>query len=167
MKLLYIFGFFSSAVIASASSCPPPGSSDSQGRYSCNPAHQYPNGQTCQLIDGCNFLATADGGNPIVSPAPGPTAHCPPPGSNDSQGRYSCNPAHQYPNGQTCQLINGCYLLATADGGNDPTSNGPTSDCPPSGSSDSQGRYSCNPAHQYPNGQTCQLINGCYLLTTV
>ncbi|KAJ5197731.1 uncharacterized protein N7498_006848 [Penicillium cinerascens] len=113
MNLLFILSFFSTAVVASAKSCPPPGSSDNQGRYSCNPAHQYPNGQMCRPINGCYFLETADGGNPFASPAPGPAPDCPPPGSSDNQGRYSCNPAHQYPNGQMCQLINGCYLLTT------------------------------------------------------
>ena len=47
--------------------CPAPGSTDSQGRYSCNPAHQYPNGQTCELVEGCYFLEY-----PTTIPVPGP-----------------------------------------------------------------------------------------------
>lgn len=42
----------------SSSACPAPGDTDSQGRYSCNPAHQYPSGQECVLVDGCYFLST-------------------------------------------------------------------------------------------------------------
>ncbi|KAG8420885.1 hypothetical protein J3458_002808 [Metarhizium acridum] len=158
--------------------CPAPGSTDSQGRYSCNPAHQYPNGQTCVAIDGCYFLCGADGKPVDNKPSgsaqpPQPTAACPAPGSTDSQGRYSCNPAHQYPNGQTCVAIDGCYFLCGADGkpvDNKPSGSAqppqPTAACPASGSTDSQGRYSCNPAHQYPNGQTCTVIDGCYYLTS-
>ncbi|KFY94722.1 hypothetical protein V500_03097 [Pseudogymnoascus sp. VKM F-4518 (FW-2643)] len=103
------------ASAADASNCPAPGSTDSQGRYSCNPAHQYPNGQTCDLVDGCYYLSS--GGKPIenttASAQPSQTPACPAPGSTDSQGRYSCNPAHQYPNGQTCDLVDGCYYLSS------------------------------------------------------
>ncbi|KAG6003718.1 hypothetical protein E4U21_001771 [Claviceps maximensis] len=159
--------------------CPAPGSTDSQGRYSCNPAHQYPNGETCKTIDGCFFLVDANGNPAINTPStatgaaqPTNTPACPAPGFTDSRGRYSCNPAHQYPNGQTCKAIDGCLFLVDANGNpiiSTPSSTAvpqPTgsSACLPAGSSDSQGRYSCNPAHQYPEGQTCQAIDGCYLL---
>ncbi|OAA37217.1 hypothetical protein NOR_07233 [Metarhizium rileyi] len=163
-----------------AAHCPAPGSTDSQGRYSCNPAHQYPNGQTCQAIEGCYYLIGPDGepvnNNPTTAAEPTQTAAaCPAPGSTDSQGRYSCNPAHQYPNGQTCQAIEGCYYLigadgkpvdnkATTTGGAQPTQTSST--CPAPGTTDSQGRYSCNPAHQYPSGQTCTVIDGCYYLSS-
>ncbi|KAG5975085.1 hypothetical protein E4U55_007859 [Claviceps digitariae] len=167
------------AGLASAADCPAPGLTDSQGRYSCNPAHEYPSGQTCKTIDGCLFLVEADGKPVIITTTtsavlPTGTPVCPAPGSTDSQGRYSCNPAHQYPNGQTCKAIDGCLFLVDANGKpiisiTTPTSSGvaqPTGTpaCPAPGSTDSQGHYSCNPAHQYPNGQTCKSINGCLIL---
>ncbi|PPJ59451.1 hypothetical protein CBER1_02459 [Cercospora berteroae] len=121
------------------STCPAPGSYDSQGRYSCNPAHAYPTGQTCKLIDGCYYLEypkttpptypttskvtppsypTTTESKPVeyptkseTKPAPYPTSSCPAPGDYDNKGRYSCNPAHAYPTGQTCKLIDGCYYL--------------------------------------------------------
>ncbi|USW47912.1 Putative ubiquitin 3 binding protein But2 [Septoria linicola] len=49
-----------------------------------------------------------------TAPAPSASTSCIPAGSSDSQGRYSCNPAHQYPAGQTCVLENGCYYLSTS-----------------------------------------------------
>ncbi|UNI24503.1 hypothetical protein JDV02_010243 [Purpureocillium takamizusanense] len=163
-----------SAQPTQSSACPAPGSTDDKGRYSCNPAHQYPNGQTCNVIDGCYYLCGSDG-KPISNvasstAAPTQTPTCPAPGSTDSQGRYSCNPAHQYPNGQTCQVIDGCYYLCGSDGKPIPNTVSSTAaptqtpTCPAPGSTDSKGRYSCNPAHQYPNGQTCQVIDGCYFL---
>ncbi|ATY61658.1 hypothetical protein A9K55_008103 [Cordyceps militaris] len=157
------------------STCVAPGAYDSQGRYSCNPAHQYPNGQRCTTVDGCPLLVDASG-QPIVkstsTAAAQPTSTCVAPGAYDSQGRYSCNPAYQYPNGQRCVTINGCPLLADANGqpivkgGSTGTSSAaqPTSTCVAGGSYDAKGRYSCNPAHQYPNGQTCISIDGCPLL---
>src|SRR3546814_17707575 len=66
--------------------------------------HQYPNGQTCNVIDGCYYLCDSNGkpvSNSVSSAAPTQTPTCPAPGSTDHPGRYSCNPAHQYPNGQT------------------------------------------------------------------
>ncbi|KJZ74794.1 hypothetical protein HIM_05911 [Hirsutella minnesotensis 3608] len=156
------------------SACPAPGSTDSQGRYSCNPAHQYPNGQTCDLVGGCYFLNTS--GKPaqttVSSAQPKPTAACPAPGSTDNQGRYSCNPAHQYPNGQTCDLVGGCYFLNTSGKPAQTTivssaQPKPSASCPAAGSKDSQGRYSCNPAHQYPGNQVCRLVGDCYVLTTL
>ncbi|EFZ00637.1 hypothetical protein MAA_04414 [Metarhizium robertsii ARSEF 23] len=161
-----------------AAACPAPGSTDSQGRYSCNPAHQYPNGQSCVAFQGCYFLCGSDGKPVDNAPAPTETAAaCPAPGSTDSQGRYSCNPAHQYPNGQSCVAFQGCYFLCGSDG--KPVDNGPApttgavqppqpsgAACPAPGSTDSQGRYSCNPAHQYPSGQTCTVVDGCYVLTS-
>ncbi|KAL9532409.1 Vacuole-localized protein [Sphaerulina musiva] len=155
---------------SSSSACPASGAKDSQGRYSCNPAHAYPEGQTCKLINGCYLLETPKTSSTV--PAAYPTSSssaCPASGAKDSQGRYSCNPAHAYPEGQTCTLINGCYLLETPKTSSTVPAAYPTSSssaCPASGAKDSQGRYSCNPAHAYPEGQTCTLINGCYLLET-
>ncbi|KZZ98430.1 hypothetical protein AAL_02948 [Moelleriella libera RCEF 2490] len=173
-----------SAEPSATSACPAPGTTDSKGRYSCNPAHQYPNGQTCMIIEGCYYLC--QGGAPITntplqtsiktSAEPSATSACPAPGTTDGKGRYSCNPAHQYPNGQTCVIIEGCYFLCQ---GGVPITNTPspsqtsiktsaepsaTSACPAPGTTDSKGRYSCNPAHQYPNGQTCTNVEGCYYL---
>ncbi|OAQ60238.1 hypothetical protein VFPPC_10664 [Pochonia chlamydosporia 170] len=176
MKASFIATLVGAAFVAAE--CPAPGATDSQGRYSCNPAHQYPNGQTCGSIEGCYYLLGPDGkpvnNKPVSSAMPTQTgAACPPAGSNDSQGRYSCNPAHQYPNGQTCKVIEGCYLLCDANGvpikNTTPTGTAqPTQTpvCPPAGQTDKQGRYSCNPAHQYPNGQTCTLVDGCYYLSS-
>ncbi|KAF7197416.1 Vacuole-localized protein 4 [Pseudocercospora fuligena] len=96
----------------STTSCAAPGSYDSQGRYSCNPAHQYPAGQTCQFVGGCPVLVN---GTTSTSSAPSSTPTCPAAGSTDSKGRYSCNPAHQYPEGQTCALVDGCYFLVGGD----------------------------------------------------
>ncbi|EFY94878.1 hypothetical protein X797_010678 [Metarhizium robertsii] len=101
-----------------AAECPSTGSTDSQGRFSCNPAHQYGGGQTCEQIDGCFYLLGPDGKPVINSPAePSETAAaCPSTGSTDSQGRFSCNPAHQYGGGQTCGQIDGCFYLLGPDG---------------------------------------------------
>jgi len=175
MKTQILFATLTSVALA-APACPPAGSTDSQGRYSCNPAHQYPNGQTCEVVDGCYYLFA--NGKPVnnapssvtsaTSTKPTQSATCPAPGSTDGQGRYSCNPAHQYPNGQTCNVIDGCYYLCSNGKpiSNTVSSAQPTQTptCPAPGSTDSQGRYSCNPAHQYPNGQTCKAIGGCYFL---
>jgi len=180
MKTQILFATLTSVALA-APACPPAGSTDSQGRYSCNPAHQYPNGQTCEVVDGCYYLFA--NGKPVnnapssvtsaTSTKPTQSATCPAPGSTDGQGRYSCNPAHQYPNGQTCNVIDGCYYLCDSNGkpifngvSTTATSTQPTQSpaCPAPGSTDNKGRYSCNPAHQYPNGQTCNVIDGCYYL---
>ncbi|KAM3552210.1 hypothetical protein MY1884_007329 [Beauveria asiatica] len=182
-------GTVTSSAAQPTSTCAAPGDYDSQGRYSCNPAHQYPNGQKCQIIDGCPLLCDASGsavttgasaGGATPTSTSAPPSKCAAPGDYDSQGRYSCNPAHQYPNGQKCQIIDGCPLLCDASGsavttgasaggasagGAKPTStSAPPSKCAAPGDYDSQGRYSCNPAHQYPNGQKCQVIDGCPLL---
>ncbi|EGX90382.1 hypothetical protein CCM_06802 [Cordyceps militaris CM01] len=157
----------------SAADCAAPGAYDGQGRYSCNPAHQYPNGQRCTTVDGCPLLVDASG-QPIVkstgtsSTVAGaqPTSTCVAPAPTIARA------AHQYPNGQRCVTIDGCPLLADANGqpivkgGSTGTSSAaqPTSTCVAGGSYDAKGRYSCNPAHQYPNGQTCISIDGCPLL---
>ncbi|KAJ6780105.1 hypothetical protein PWT90_01034 [Aphanocladium album] len=179
MRTSTIFAIASSIVAVSAADCAGPGDYDSQGRYSCNPAHQYPNGQTCKTIDGCPLLVDANGkaivksDSTTTSAAPQTTSTCAPGGSYDSQGCYSCNPAHQYPDGVTCKFINGCPLLVGSDGNvvisssassAAPTSTAPASNCAAPGAYDSKGRYSCNPAHQYPNGQSCKTIDGCPLL---
>ncbi|KID94989.1 hypothetical protein MAJ_09063, partial [Metarhizium majus ARSEF 297] len=84
----------------------------------------YPNGQSCVAFQGCYFLCGSDGKPVDNGPAPATGAvqppqpsgaACPAPGSTDSQGRYSCNPAHQYPNGQTCVVVDGCYVLTSGD----------------------------------------------------
>ncbi|KAG6056160.1 hypothetical protein E4U17_002434 [Claviceps sp. LM77 group G4] len=177
MKTSLVLSTIVGAGLVAAADCPAPGFSDSQGRYSCNPAHQYPEGQQCKEIDGCLFLTDANG-KPVISKttssgAAQPTSACPAPGFTDSQGRYSCNPAHQYPAGQQCKEIDGCLFLCDANGKpviSNPTSvvtSGaakPTNACPAPGFTDSKGRYSCNPAHQYPAGQQCKEIDGCLFL---
>ncbi|KAJ6437991.1 D-3-phosphoglycerate dehydrogenase 2 [Purpureocillium lavendulum] len=135
MRTQLIFVTLAGVVLAAppADNCPPAGMTDSRGRYSCNPAHPYPNGQTCDVIDGCYYLSA--GGKPVTntvasftvpvtSAKPTASATCPAPGSTDNQGRYSCNPAHQYPNSQTCKAIDGCYYLCDANG--NPIKNKPT-----------------------------------------
>lgn len=188
MRTSTILSIASGIAAAAAADCAAPGDYDSQGRYSCNPAHQYPNGQSCKTIDGCPLLVDANGAaivksadSTTTSSAPQTTPTCVPGGSYDSKGRYSCNPAHKYPDGVTCQTIDGCPLLVGSDGkpvietssGPGPTSTSTsappatsTATCAAPGERDSQGRYSCNPAHQYPNGQTCVQLNGCYVLCT-
>ncbi|KAH6686934.1 hypothetical protein F5X68DRAFT_208257 [Plectosphaerella plurivora] len=101
--------------------CPAPGTTTEDG-YSCNPAHQYPPGELCVLIGDCYFLrgtgllTSIIGGNGTATgtapPYPtGTTADgCPAPGTTTEDG-YSCNPAHQYPDGEECVLIDGCYFL--------------------------------------------------------
>ncbi|KAF4119891.1 hypothetical protein GMORB2_3579 [Geosmithia morbida] len=89
------------AVAASAAKCPAPGETNNLG-YGCNPAHTYPDGQTCQLVDGCNILEQAA----KVAAA----AACPALGETNDLG-YGCNPAHTYPDGQVCQLIDGCNVI--------------------------------------------------------
>ncbi|KAM3508701.1 hypothetical protein MY11210_006620 [Beauveria gryllotalpidicola] len=152
MRVSAIFTIASGIAAVSAADCAAPGDYDSQGRYSCNPAHQYPDGQTCKEIDGCPLLADASG-KPIFK------SDCAAPSEYDSQGRYSCNPVHQYPNGQTCKTIDGCPLLADASGKAIVNST-----CAAPGDYDSQGRYSCNPALLHPDGQTCKIIEDCPLL---
>lgn len=89
-------GFLSSASSSAppattSSACPAPGSTDSQGRYSCNPAHQYPSGQECLLIDGCYFLSSTLPSSASSAPTSAPTA----PAGSLSLGE-ECNP-HQEP----------------------------------------------------------------------
>ena len=92
-------------------SCPPAGQTNAAGDYSCNPAHEYPSGQACALIGDCYFLRGMGVVVPTSTSAAQPSATCPPAGQTNAAGDYSCNPAHQYPNGQVCALIGGCYFL--------------------------------------------------------
>ncbi|KAF9729617.1 hypothetical protein PMIN06_003274 [Paraphaeosphaeria minitans] len=68
---------------------------------------------TCNLQQGlCNgFLSSSASSSATAPPATSSTA-CPAPGSTDNQGRYSCNPAHQYPLEQQCIVIDGCYYIS-------------------------------------------------------
>ncbi|KAG6124491.1 hypothetical protein E4U12_008194 [Claviceps purpurea] len=141
MKTSLVLSTIVGAGLVAAADCPAPGFSDSQGRYSCNPAHQYPEGQQCKEIDGCLFLTDASG-KPVInkttsSGAAQPTSACPAPGFTDSQGRYSCNPAHQYPAGQQCKEIDGCLFLCDANG--QPVINQPSSTGSGSGSGSGSG----------------------------
>lgn len=179
MRSSTVFTIITGVAAVSAADCAAAGNYDGQGRYSCNPATQYPNGQTCKTIDGCPLLCDANGapilkgsGTTTGSTAQ-PTSTCVAGGGYDSKGRYSCNPAHQYPNGQTCNIIDGCHVLCDSNGtpivssttsSAQPTTTNPANKCAGAGDYDSLGRYSCNPAHQYPNGQTCKTIDGCPLL---
>ncbi|KAM0333405.1 hypothetical protein ACHAQA_002066 [Verticillium albo-atrum] len=149
------------AVSAQGTDCPAPGSTNAAGDYSCNPAHQYPEGQECALVDGCYFLRETK--NPYTPPAQPSATGCPAPGSTSTTGDYSCNPAHQYPEGQECVLVDGCYILhekAVTTAAPQPTG----TSCAAPGTTNAAGGYSCNPAHQYPEGQECVLIDGCYIL---
>ncbi|KXS95983.1 hypothetical protein AC578_8080 [Pseudocercospora eumusae] len=99
--------------------CPAPGTNGPDGRYSCNPAHQYPDNQFCLLDSGCYYLvnqgpgvsATPTASTPSSPTTPTASPSCPAPGTNSTDGRYSCNPAHQYPENQFCLLDGGCYYL--------------------------------------------------------
>ncbi|KAL9943947.1 hypothetical protein D7B24_002639 [Verticillium nonalfalfae] len=148
------------AVSAQATNCPAPGSTSAAGDYSCNPAHAYPEGQQCVLVNGCYFLRS----KAASSTAPKPTGtSCPAPGSTSVVGDYSCNPAHTYSEGLECILVDGCYFLrpqCSSSAAPKPTG----TSCPAPGSTSAAGDYSCNPAHKYPEGQQCVLVNGCYFL---
>ena len=124
-----IIGFAALAVAQSDTTTAPATTSSA---YACNPAHSYPNGQTCVSTNGAYELAY-----------PATTAAA-------SSSAYACNPAHSYPNGQTCVSTNGAYELAY-----------PTTTAAPSSSA-----YACNPAHSYPNGQSCSSSNGGYFLVS-
>ncbi|KAF2438154.1 hypothetical protein P171DRAFT_437223 [Karstenula rhodostoma CBS 690.94] len=69
----------------------------------------------CNLEEGfCNgALLSSASSSATAPPATSSAAACPAPGSTDSQGRYSCNPAHQYPSGQECIVVDGCYFLSS------------------------------------------------------
>lgn len=97
--------------------------------YACNPAHSYPNGQSCISTNGQLSLVT-----------PSPSA----------SSTYACNPAHSYPNGATCVSESGHLTLVTYSAD--------VPECRTASSSFSA--YDCNPAHSYPNGQTCTSISG-------
>ncbi|KAK4495860.1 hypothetical protein PRZ48_013128 [Zasmidium cellare] len=130
--------------------------------YACNPAHQYPGGQSC---------ISTNGQLSLVTPAP------------SASSTYACNPAHSYPNGATCVSESGHLTLVTysVDVPEYRTASSAATtplicnaaaiargDCTataaivPSSSaaSPSFSAYDCNPAHSYPNGQTCTSING-------
>lgn len=100
----------------SATTCPRAGETDSKGRYSCNPAHEYPEGQKCVEVDGCYFLGDASKSKTMSAHPTQTGSVCPAPGSTDKLGRYSCNPAHQYPEGQKCVSIDGCFYLCDTNG---------------------------------------------------
>src|SRR5688572_28350407 len=113
MKVSTAIPVLAAVGMASAQSCPAPGETNAAGDYSCSPAHEYPDGQLCVLKDGCYYL---EGTGAIVptttgSAAPTTTASCPAAGETNSAGDYSCNPAHEYPDGQLCVLKAGCYYL--------------------------------------------------------
>ncbi|KJZ73960.1 hypothetical protein HIM_06628 [Hirsutella minnesotensis 3608] len=60
MKASLIFAAVASIAMAAtpeATDCPRPGTSDSLGRYSCNPNRQYPEGRTCEQVGDCYFLS--------------------------------------------------------------------------------------------------------------
>ncbi len=99
-----------------AAACPAAGETDKMGRYSCNPAHAYPEGQKCEAVDGCYFLSAASTTMPMSVHPTQTGSVCPAAGSTDKLGRYSCNPAHQYPNGQQCVAFDGCYYLCDSNG---------------------------------------------------
>lgn len=137
--------------------CPAPGSYDSQGRYSCNPAHSYPAGQTCVLIDGCYYLHYAPSSTYSASAPPSSTysASVPP------KSTYSASS----PPKSTSYAVTTPPKSSTYSASTPPKSTSTAvAQCPAPGTTDSQGRYLCNPARSYPAGQTCVLSNGCYYL---
>ncbi|KAG6087065.1 hypothetical protein E4U15_000153 [Claviceps sp. LM218 group G6] len=116
MKTSLILSSIIGAGLATAADCPAPGLTDSQGRYSCNPAHKYPEGRQCKQVDGCGLPLPPVIGSSASSGAAPPASACPAPGLTDSQGRYSCNPAHKYPEGRQCKQVDGCLFLCDNDG---------------------------------------------------
>ncbi|KAG6182338.1 hypothetical protein E4U36_003398 [Claviceps purpurea] len=178
MKTSLVLSTIVGAGLVAATDCPAAGLTDSQGRSSCNPAHQQAEGRQCKQFDTCHFLCDTSGNpiisNPIISnPTSGAASACPAAGLTDSQGRYSCNPAHKQAEGRQCKQFDACYFLSDTNGKpviSNPTSvvapgaAQPTSACPAPGFTDSKGRYSCNPAHKYPEGQQCKEIDGCLFL---
>ncbi|KAG6102278.1 hypothetical protein E4U30_007204 [Claviceps sp. LM220 group G6] len=116
MKTSLILSSIIGAGLATAADCPAPGLTDSQGRYSCNPAHNA----SKSTAAACLFLCDNDGkpviGSSASSGAAPPASACPAPGLTDSQGRYSCNPAHKYPEGRQCKQVDGCLFLCDNDG---------------------------------------------------
>ncbi|CRK33993.1 hypothetical protein BN1708_006248, partial [Verticillium longisporum] len=157
------------AVSAQTNNCPAPGSTSAAGDYSCNPAHAYPEGQQCVLVNGCYFLrnkAASSTAPPAAASQPTGTS-CPAPGSTSAVGDISCLPTQKYSKGLECVLVNGCYLLRPMCGTSSSAAPKPTTtSCPAPGSTNAAGDYSCNPAHKYPEGQQCVLMDGCYLLRT-
>jgi hypothetical protein len=61
----------------------------------------------------CNGAELSSASSSATAPPATSSSVCPAPGSTDSQGRYSCNPAHQYPSGQQCIVVDGCYFLSS------------------------------------------------------
>lgn len=132
---------------APASACPAAGDKAADGRYSCNPAHSYPDGQTCQASDGCYYL---------VNQGPGVTAS-----ASSSASVYVDVPEYR-----TASSSASASVYVDVPEYRTATSSAPSAaaSCPATGSAGPDGRYSCNPAHSYPDGQTCQADNGCYYL---
>ncbi|KAK4615853.1 hypothetical protein CLAFUW4_10319 [Fulvia fulva] len=192
------------------SKCPAPGMTDSVGRYSCNPAHQYPDGQICDLVDGCYFLRTVTPGvsaTPYTTTVEQYTTYCPSATTVTAHGKtytatsattitvcpgncvvtstsmappvYTTStvsayttvcptPTTIYTHGQTypvtkpAQTVTICKDACTVTQPAMPS--GSAYVCPAPGSTDSMGRYSCNPAHQYPAGQECKPVDNCFFL---
>ncbi|EME39457.1 hypothetical protein DOTSEDRAFT_75206 [Dothistroma septosporum NZE10] len=193
-----------------ACDCPAPGYTDSMGRYSCNPAHSYPEGQFCDLVDSCYFLRTEGPGAsaiPCTSTIEQYTTYCPTPTTITAYSKTytvtsattltvcpgSCvyttaslpppeyttatvsqyttvcpTPTTVYAHGQTYPVTIASQTVTVCPGGCTVTQpampSGSSYTCPAAGSTDSMGRYSCNPANQYPAGQTCQQVDSCYFL---
>ncbi|KAF3342339.1 hypothetical protein VD0002_g7927 [Verticillium dahliae] len=160
----------STAAQPSATGCPAPGATSAAGDYSCNPAHAYPEGQECILVNGCFFLrnkAAASAAAPMAAASEPTGTSCPAPGSTSAVGDISCLPTQKYSEGLECVLVNGCYLLRPMCSTSSTAAPKPTTtSCPAPGSTNAAGEYSCNPAHKYPEGQQCVLMDGCYLLRT-
>lgn len=159
------------AGLAVAADCPAAGTTNAAGDTGCAPAQQYP-GEACALVGGCYVLRGLGLLTSTSSAPPQPTG-CPAVGTTNPAGDKGCDPAQQYP-GEACALVGGCYVLRglglntslTPSGTVSSTSSAPSptqTGCPPPGTTNAAGDYSCNPAHQYPD-QVCVLIDGCYFL---
>lgn len=196
----------------SSSKCPAPGMTDYMGRYSCNPAHSYPDGQFCDLVDGCYYLRTEGPGVsavPCTTTVSQYTTYCPTPTTVTAHKStyvvtsattltvcpgncvyttvslpppvYQTSTVSQYTtvcptpttittHGQTYPVTKPSQTITVCKDGCTVTQpampSGSAYVCPAPGSTDSMGRYSCNPAHAYPAGQTCKAVDNCYYLIT-
>ncbi|KAG5919356.1 hypothetical protein E4U61_000976, partial [Claviceps capensis] len=111
MKASLVLSTIVGAGVVAATDCPAAGLTDCQGRYSCNPAHKQAEGRQCKQFDTCYFLSDTSGTPVISNSTSGVASACPAAGLTDSQGRYSCNPAHKQAEGRQCKQFDTCYFL--------------------------------------------------------
>lgn len=168
-------------------SCPAAGSTGPNGQYACkyvyptsflsshieltlpfSPAHAYPDGQICDMSEGCYYLRQPAPGlsTSYSPPMTSTTIVCPGPTTLTHGGMtYPVTEATTLtvPYAPTQPAAPPAYTPPSPPPAaySPPAPVSPVSNCPAAGSTNSNGQYSCNPAHQYPAGQTCVMQNGC------